>query len=245
MTKTIKFTCIIILFLIAKNTIAQNSKLNFEAEFTPKICFRMEYDDNDVWGFNRYKEFRKPIALFDAGFNIKYILNEKHRIGSGVFYSVIGNILKYDIADNYDYTVIHHFSADFTYSYIEMPVFYEYYFKRGIYLKTGLIYRRAVSGKIIHENLPDSLFGYSRNVFIEIFDKTYTSSDLKEQNLNMNNIGLLIGTGKNFNISEKMYLELGLQFKTNLFPAFRKGNRIDFYYYSTGINLKIGLKWKS
>jgi len=104
MSNILKTTSIIILFLLAKNIYSQNSKLNFEAEFSPEICFRMEYDESR--GFNTYKKFRKPIALFDAGFNIKYSINEKSKIGTGIFYSSIGNMTPLNIADasDTDYT---------------------------------------------------------------------------------------------------------------------------------------------
>jgi len=240
MSNIIKTVSVIFLFLFTNNITAQENKLNFEIEFTPKICFRTDYDENR--GFNTLKEFKKPIALFDIGFNTKYLIKENSKIGIGLFYSVIGNASPLNVTDTYDTNITYNFNSDYTYSYIEFPLFYEYNLKHNFFFKTGLVYRRAVSGIVRYKNLPDSLFGYSKEEFIEIMDKTYSSADLKEMNFNMNNLALLVNAGRNFNISEKLYFALGLQFKANIFPAFKKGNRIDFYYYSSGINLIIGLK---
>jgi len=236
MKKILKTTFIIILFFFAKNSYAQNSKFIFEAEFTPKISYRIVSD-------NWINKFAKPILLFDTGINLKFQLSNKNNIGTGLFYSTIGNINIFDVADIYNINIIRHYKIDYTYNYIELPVFYEHLIKKNIYIKTGLIYRRAISGKIRYKNVPDSLNGYSKEEFLKMFDATYTSRDLKDLNFNMNNLGLLLSIGQNFNISEKLYLGYGIQFKMNLLSAFKKEeNRIDFYYYSAGINLKIGLK---
>ncbi len=229
--KKIIIIIIFILLLFAENTNAQTGKLNYELEFTSKVASLAI--PVDFLG----KEFIRPSILIDAGVNLRYSINEKNRVGSGVIYSVKGNSFIFDESYNFP----DNFSQNNTYNYIEIPLFFEHSFNK-IVLKTGLIYQRLFFTNIKFRNVPDSIFGQTKEEFLR-YDEREFSSYLKKRGYNMNNAGFMLSLGKHYDLNYKMYWGWGLQFKTNLFPLFKpKENEINAYLYSFGINLKIGLK---
>ncbi len=239
MKNTLKIISIIILVFAVENTYSQSKKFQYELEFTPKISFRTDYEKTQ--GFDN-PDYLKPITLFDAGINVKYSLSDKNTIGCGLFSAYEGNSLIIEESDYYNQNIMYHFKYNIIYNYLELPIFTEHIFAEKIILKTGLIYKRVLSLKKRTKNLPDSLNGFSKDEYKELFDKTYTLSDLKKyETFNINNLALLISLGQNFDISENLYLGYGIEFKSNLLPIFREQSRF-VYYFSTGINLKIGLK---
>ena len=229
---------IIPVFLNTNHANAQNSKIFFEAEFTPKIALRKDIGDNT------FENLIKPVILFDAGINMKYNINEKLALGSGLSYAVDGFKIKDDFSNFPNMSDVD-YSIDLTYHQIEIPVFSELSVE-NFRLKTGLAYQRLFSQKstLKYKSLPDSIMGISKEQFIEVVNYTKSAKELKEQNYRMNKIALLLSFGKNYDISDKLYWAWALQFKTGLLDLVKHNNPLVFkvYLYSVGINLKIGLR---
>ncbi|RLD51043.1 MAG: hypothetical protein DRI94_07085 [Bacteroidetes bacterium] len=228
---------VILLFFNTKKINAQNSKLNFEIELTPKTALRKDI------GNNTFSNLIKPVILIDAGINTKYKINEKLALGSGLFYAVDGYKFKNDFSNFSNMSDVD-FSTNHTYHHIEIPIFSELSFGHFC-LKTGLAYQRLFLEKntIKYKSLPDSIMGISKEQFIDNSNYTKGVTELKEQKYRMNKIAFLLSFGKNYDISDKFYWAWAGQFKTGLLDLVNIDNPVfKVYLYSVGINLKIGLK---
>lgn len=240
--KTFKIESVLIIFVISlflnlNNVSAQNSRFNFETEFSPKIALRKDIGNNTL------NNLTKPVFLFDAGINVKYIVSPKLALGSGIFYTLDGFKIKNDFSNFSNLSDIN-YSTNFTYPQISIPIFSEIILGH-FFLKTGFAYQRLFSEKntIKYKSLPDSIMGISKEQFIERSTFTKSAKELEEQNYRMNDIAFLLSIGKNYAISDKSYWAWAVQFKTDLLGLNNSDNSVyEVYLYSVGINLKIGLK---
>ena len=80
-------------------------------------------------------------------------------------------------SDNFNKDIPENFSVNYTYNYAEIPVFFEHSFNNSA-LKTGLIYQRLLFLNLKLRNVPDSLYGMTKDEYLKSKIKTMPSSVL-------------------------------------------------------------------
>lgn len=221
-----------LMFLLALGLsgLANAQLLAIELAGGPTMAYRI------LTGEKEYKDWfddERPIFSYEGGLRLVYQVNEQWSMGSGLTYSRKGYDWKALVTDIYGFPT-REISPNHVSSFIELPFFARYIFKEN---KSVKLYAHSgfAANFLLRERL-QMLDSSNGKLYYYTFKESVARSF---------NIGLLLGIGGSFRLSESWYLGLEPTVNSQLLPFLpskQKDIHIFRRLFSAGIHVVVGRK---